>query len=202
MESIGATQQGPDVLVSLFSIASAAGRLACGSVPDHFLQTRHIPRQASRSLVFGCLVTVQDIKGFRAVQHQTPETCWPPALQILKGKRDGLSNNKHTSSRPSPVDTRLWTVAARQSRVTAGRWSLSPCLSLKPPWLCTQDAVPHRCGRADRSWSGAGQHVQGGAAVGRSPGGRLCVRLPLEPDAAPGWRGDAHQDVLLDALAN
>ena len=44
VESIGATQQGPDVLVSLFSIASAAGRLACGSVPDHFLQTRAHPQ--------------------------------------------------------------------------------------------------------------------------------------------------------------
>ena len=47
VESIGATQQGPDVLVSLFSIASAAGRLACGSVPDHFLQAHAIPRQGA-----------------------------------------------------------------------------------------------------------------------------------------------------------
>jgi hypothetical protein len=47
VESIGGDDQGPDVLVSLFSVFSAAGRLACGAIPEHFLHSRGIPRRAA-----------------------------------------------------------------------------------------------------------------------------------------------------------
>ena len=243
MESIGATQQGPDVLVSLFSIASAAGRLACGSVPDHFLQTRAIPRQGSRALqtlspetlnlacgsvpdhflqtraiprqgscalktlrperlnlacgsvpdpflqtraiprqgscalAKGILFRTQGIEGFRVVQHHAP---LKPAGRLRCAARRRFRPGWVPFSGEGGSALWAWSLLGEPRRAANNQLWL---------WLCPQDAVPHRCGRPDRSCSGAGQHVQGGAAVGRGPGCRLCIRLPLEPHAAPGWRG-------------
>ncbi|CAL8464603.1 g4138 [Coccomyxa elongata] len=44
VESLGGGRDGQDVLVSLFSVFSAAGRLACGSIPERLLQTYGLPR--------------------------------------------------------------------------------------------------------------------------------------------------------------
>ena len=50
VESLGGEHRGPDVLVSLFSIASAAGRLACGAAPEQALHSHGIPRRAASLL--------------------------------------------------------------------------------------------------------------------------------------------------------
>lgn len=44
VESLGGGRDGQDVLVSLFSVFSAAGRLACGSIPERLLQRHGLPR--------------------------------------------------------------------------------------------------------------------------------------------------------------
>ncbi len=44
VESLGGGRDGQDVLVSLFSVFSAAGRLACGSIPERLLQSYGLPR--------------------------------------------------------------------------------------------------------------------------------------------------------------
>ena len=59
VESIGGGgQRGPDVLVSLFSVFSAAGRLACGAAPEQLLRSHGIPRRAQASLHCTALATV------------------------------------------------------------------------------------------------------------------------------------------------
>ena len=54
VESIGGERQGPDVLVSLFSVFSAAGRLACGAIPERFLHSHGIPRRAPAVKPLSC----------------------------------------------------------------------------------------------------------------------------------------------------
>ena len=44
VKSLGGLPDGQDVLVSLFSIFSAAGRLACGFLPETFLRRYSVPR--------------------------------------------------------------------------------------------------------------------------------------------------------------
>ncbi|EIE19129.1 Nodulin-like-domain-containing protein [Coccomyxa subellipsoidea C-169] len=44
VESLGGGRDGQDVLVSLFSVFSAAGRLACGSIPERLLHSYGLPR--------------------------------------------------------------------------------------------------------------------------------------------------------------
>ena len=44
VESLGGLPDGQDVLVSLFSIFSAAGRLACGSFPELLWRRYSVPR--------------------------------------------------------------------------------------------------------------------------------------------------------------
>ncbi|KAK9904691.1 hypothetical protein WJX75_000633 [Coccomyxa subellipsoidea] len=44
VESLGGGSDGQDVLVSLFSVFSAAGRLACGSIPERLLHSYGLPR--------------------------------------------------------------------------------------------------------------------------------------------------------------
>lgn len=44
VESLGGAADGQDVLVSLFSIFSAAGRLACGFLPEVLLRRYGVPR--------------------------------------------------------------------------------------------------------------------------------------------------------------
>ena len=51
MEALGGLPDGQDVLVSLFSIFSAAGRLACGSVPEALWRRYGVPRWALAFLV-------------------------------------------------------------------------------------------------------------------------------------------------------
>ncbi|CAL5224648.1 g7366 [Coccomyxa viridis] len=46
VESLGGMPDGQDVLVSLFSIFSAAGRLACGSFPEFLWHRYNVPRTA------------------------------------------------------------------------------------------------------------------------------------------------------------
>jgi hypothetical protein len=41
---LGGAADGQDVLVSLFSIFSAAGRLACGFLPELLLRRHGVPR--------------------------------------------------------------------------------------------------------------------------------------------------------------
>ena len=47
VESLGGLPDGQDVLVSLFSIFSAAGRLACGSFPEFLWHRYNVPRCAT-----------------------------------------------------------------------------------------------------------------------------------------------------------
>jgi hypothetical protein len=47
VESLGGGSDGQDVLVSLFSVFSAAGRLACGSIPERLLHSYGLPRCTS-----------------------------------------------------------------------------------------------------------------------------------------------------------
>ncbi|CAK0787583.1 hypothetical protein CVIRNUC_010805 [Coccomyxa viridis] len=62
VKSLGGLPDGQDVLVSLFSIFSAAGRLACGFLPETFLHRYSVPRTAFLVAVAGltagvCLVS-------------------------------------------------------------------------------------------------------------------------------------------------
>ena len=61
VESLGGFPDGQDVLVSFFSIFSAAGRLACGLLPEAVWHRYNVPRYC-----FHCPIVV----AFRRVSHQ------------------------------------------------------------------------------------------------------------------------------------
>ena len=66
--------------------------------------------------------------------------------------------------------------------------------------FCLQDRVSGGCGRPHGRRVPGQRGVQPGAAVGGGPAGRLCLRLPLERDAAARQRALRHAQLRIPVL--
>ena len=51
VESLGGSEDGHDVFVSLFSVMNAVGRMSFGFVPEYLMHKFHIPRSEGAYLI-------------------------------------------------------------------------------------------------------------------------------------------------------
>ena len=120
MESLGGMPDGQDVLVSLFSIFSAAGRLACGGLPETMWQRHRVPRHA---LLPVCRL------GFRL--HLRPLTIVPAGFQTTWRSAPPLCVK--SSSSATMLDSQCLECASpRCARKSA---ELSPSVSRRTAFL-------------------------------------------------------------------